>query len=58
MNDNRNEPKQLDCTLKCKASARCDESVLDDLLKPDKSLASVLKEKESDETEDDKQTHN
>lgn len=48
MNTNRNEPKQLDCTLKCTASASCDETAQEDLLKPDKTLAELLKEEDLD----------
>jgi hypothetical protein len=53
MNNNRNEPKQLDCTLKCVASTDCEVSIQEDLLQRDKSLASLIKEQ--DESEDNEQ---
>lgn len=54
MNDNRNEPQQLESTLKCTASHKCCKEVEKDLNRPDKSLASLL-ENEQDETEEHEQ---
>lgn len=53
MNNNANEPKQLDCTLHCKATANLESDVANDLNIKDKSLAELLEGKESDDTEDD-----
>lgn len=55
MNNNRNKPEQLESTLKCTASAKCCKQVEKDLDRPDKSLASLLEEKQHDEDENDEQ---
>tara|TARA_Y100000592_G_C5260725_1_gene217198 strand:+ start:335 stop:526 length:192 start_codon:yes stop_codon:yes gene_type:complete len=53
MNNNANEPKQLDSTLHCKATANLESDVANDLNLKDKSLAELLEGKELDDTEDD-----
>lgn len=42
MNNNQNDPKQLDCSLHCKATAKLKESVKEDLDKEDASLKDLL----------------
>ena len=51
MNDNQNEPKQLESTLKCTASSKCCKEVEKDLSRPDKNIASLLENDEQNETE-------
>jgi hypothetical protein len=42
MNNNQNDPKQLDCSLKCKATADLKKSIQEDLEKEDVSLKDLL----------------
>jgi len=42
-----NEPKQLECQLKCKAKGSLEESVAEDLCKKDKCLAKLIQEEEN-----------
>jgi len=37
-----NEPKQLECQLKCKATASCEKSVSEDLEMEDKPLSGLI----------------
>lgn len=52
MNNNQNDPKQLDCSLKCKATADLKKSVDKDLEKEDASLKDLINNgtKDSNET--------
>lgn len=47
-----NKPKQLDCELNCKATAELNADLVKDFKVADKSLASLLKEKDEDESKD------
>lgn len=42
MNNNQNDPKQLDCSLQCKATADVKKSVDEDMEKEDASLKDLL----------------
>jgi hypothetical protein len=50
MNNNQNDPKQLDCSLHCKATAKLKESVKEDLEKEDASLKDLLDNGNKDTT--------
>jgi hypothetical protein len=43
MTNNQNDPKQLDCSLHCKATADLKKSIQKDLEKEDGSLKDLLK---------------
>lgn len=55
MNTDRNEPKQLDSQLHCRASAQLNESVLADLKSEDKSLGELLDEEKGNTTKDNQE---
>ena len=42
MNNNQNDPKQLDCSLQCKATADLKKAIQEDLEKEDASLKDLL----------------
>ncbi len=46
-----NKPKQLECELNCKATAELNADLIKDFKIADKSLASLLKEKDENESE-------
>jgi hypothetical protein len=51
MNNNQNDPKQLDCSLKCKATADLKKSVEKDMDKEDASLKDLLENGNKDTSE-------
>jgi hypothetical protein len=51
MNNNQNDPKQLDCSLKCKATATLNQSIQNDLKKEDASLKELLENGTKDTSE-------
>jgi hypothetical protein len=51
MNNNQNDPKQLDCNLQCKATADVKKSVEKDMEKEDASLKDLLENGNKDTSE-------
>lgn len=51
MNNNQNDPKQLDCSLHCKATADLKKSIDQDMEKEDTSLKDLLENGNKDTTE-------
>tara|TARA_A100001201_G_scaffold38359_1_gene40219 strand:- start:304 stop:480 length:177 start_codon:yes stop_codon:yes gene_type:complete len=58
MTNNSNEPKQLDCELRCSATANLKLDVAQDMYQEDKRLAELLGGDTEDETKDDKEPNN
>lgn len=54
MNNNQNDPKQLDCVLYCKSSAALNKEIEEELKIKDKSIGALLGEQKDEDNEETK----